>query len=166
LASVSRSSRRIAARSGEHVLAGAAGVQQRDLRTGRLDQQRLEGDHQRGPLGTGQFAIGQHLADTLDDQRRHRFVQQAFVGADDGRVDFAEPEEFIMARGLLRGKGAPPSRAADRAKASVESLGKAVSWGLIGLCRAPILAGKRNLGFCPLNHTPAHPARPVFSRCC
>lgn len=90
-------------RGGQHVLARAAGVQQSDLRTGGLDQQRLEGDDEVRPLAARLVAVGQHLGDALVDQGRKGFVEQAFVGVDDcgGLVDLAEPEEVVALLGGL-----------------------------------------------------------------
>ena len=102
-------------------------MQQGDLRAGGLDQQRLEGDDQRGPLAARLVAVGQHLGDALVDQRRHRLVEQAFVGVDDrgGLVDLAEPEEIVpLAAWSGRRRGAQCKEESDSvaAKARVDSL--------------------------------------------
>ena len=79
-----------------HVLAGAAGMQQRDVSPAAAIISGSKVITTRA-LAARLVALLDDLGDAGRDARRDRLVQQTFVGVDNGAglVDLAKPEEFV-----------------------------------------------------------------------
>ncbi|MNW02805.1 hypothetical protein D3C71_1986490 [compost metagenome] len=72
-------------------------MQQGRLHARLRDQQRLERDDQRGPLGTGPARVLQQLSQPLGNARSDHGIEQALLRIDDrtGLVDLPQPEEVV-----------------------------------------------------------------------